>query len=160
MRGPRFAAVRARQNATEPSGHPGHGRPGRWLSVFSPSLRIPPSSHKNTLRRWHRLPGLRLHRPSFVGALSRAGAARGREAVCPPHKPPGFGGVWETSGSQPLHRQSPPAPHASRPPPGPTLRVAPGPLWFRDSGQRYRIKASDNFNLIPAPPSPPRDSKP
>ena len=69
---------------TKCSGHPGHGRPGRWRSVFSPSSRIPPSSRKNTLRRRDRLPGLSLNRPSFEAVLSRAVPARGREAVCYP----------------------------------------------------------------------------
>ena len=64
--------------------------------------------------------GLRPSAITFVGALSRAVPARGREAVCPPHKLSVFVGVWEPEVSQPLCRQSPPAPTrqtASRPNP-------------------------------------------
>ena len=67
--------------------------------------------------------GLRPSAITFVGALSRAVPARGREAVCPPHKLPVFVGVWEPEVSQPLCRQSPPAPtHQTASRPNPPLR--------------------------------------
>ena len=45
--------------------------------------------------------------------------AQAPEAVCLPHKLPVFVGVWEPKVSQPLYRQSPPAPNPARPPQGP-----------------------------------------
>ena len=39
-------------------------------------------------------------------------------------------------------------PTLQRPPPEPTLRFAPGPLWFRDSKSGYRISGSANHNGI------------
>jgi len=45
-------------------------------------------------------------------------------------------------------------PPRARPPPGPTLRFAPGPLWFRDSGPGTRIKAIAYFNLVPRATDP------
>ena len=45
--------------------------------------------------------------------------AQAPEAVCLPHKLPVFVGVWEPKVSQPLRRQSPPAPNPARPPQGP-----------------------------------------
>ena len=45
--------------------------------------------------------------------------AQAPEAVCLTHKLPVFVGVWEPKVSQPLRRQSPPAPNPARPPPGP-----------------------------------------
>ncbi len=52
--------------------------------------------------------------------------AQAPEAVCLPHKLPVFVGVWEPKVSQPLRRQSPPAAHHARPPPGPrSSRCAP-----------------------------------
>ena len=44
--------------------------------------------------------------------------AQAPEGVCPPTAPV-FVGVWEPKVSQPLHRQSPPHPHAARHPPWP-----------------------------------------
>ena len=74
--------------------------------------------------------GLRPSAITFVGASLRAVPARGREAVCPPHKLPVFVGVWDPKVSQPLRRQSPPAPTrqtASRP--NPPLRYGASMVW-------------------------------
>ena len=85
----------------------------------------------------------------LCGARTRAVPARGLEAVFPSRTAAVFVGGREPEVSRPLHRQSPLTPHAQRPPPGPTLRFAPGPLWFRDSGLPLRIKAGADSNQLP-----------
>ena len=132
------------------SGRPGGSRPGCWRRSPAPI-------------RPHQRPGQVL---LFVGpcqraqerstphqrlcsARTRAVPARGLEAVFPSHTAAVFVGGREPKVSRPLHRQSPLTPHAQRPPPGPTLRYATGPLWFRDSGTGTRIKAGADLNLIP-----------
>lgn len=91
------------------SGQQGHSRPGCWRrqSPDKPALDCAGGT----------VPGLTATSllPSFQ---QWAVPAQAPEAVCPP-TPSVFVGVWEPKVSQPLRRQSPPAPTTSRPPPGP-----------------------------------------
>ena len=98
--------------------------------------------------------GLRPSAITFVGALSRAVPARGREAVCPPHRLPVFVGVWEPQVSQPLCRQSPPAPTrqtASRP--NAPLRSAPYGTGRLAGGHRIKDSADTSVNSRPGHPA-------
>ena len=102
----------------EPSGRPGHGRPGRWRFVYSPLSRIQRLSRKYTKRRWEpSVPGLTAASllPSF---REWAVPAQAPEGVCPPTASVFVGGR-EPKVSRPWSRQSPLHPHAARHPPGP-----------------------------------------
>ena len=131
------------KNATEPSGQAGHGRPGRWrrecpssrlcCRCFAPATKPccpPPPAPVRPHQRCCQVLLFHWQCPFAYTLISRINAsnsltrwarwAQGREAVCLPHKLAVFVGVWEPEVSQPLYRQSPPAPTrqtASRPNP-------------------------------------------
>ena len=91
---------------------------------------------------------------SFVGALSRAVPARGREAVCLSLPLPVLVGVWDPKVSQPLRRQSPPAPTrqtASRP--NAPLRSAPYGTGRLAGGHRIKDSADTSVNSRPGHPA-------
>ena len=148
---------------TKPSGRPGHGRAGRWRRQCQSSRRkfltvgpaLPACCQPQTARRF-RINGVVVYSYSTGTARERGGVYPARTSSCAhsfgPSRPrfrrpsanrtmPVFVGVWEPEVSQPLHRQSPPAPpHQTASGTYAPLRSAPS--MFRDSGPGIRISFS------------------
>lgn len=156
-------------------GQQGGIRPGCWRRECRSSrcwpLSFPqcpgtasPRAASHTLRRFAlRISVGALYLDSRGGACSRTasypaspfscahtfGPSRPRSRRSSAHTP-----CWSLPGSWSLRSPSPctvkahQPPHA-RPPPEPTLRFAPGPLWFRDSKPGSRINVGTNLNENP-----------
>ena len=133
-------------------------------------------SRKYTLRRCSRISGVGVillfegqcqfaktvvPRANVSTALTKwAVPAQATEGVCPPAAPV-FVGVWEPKVSQPLHRQSPPHPHAARHPPWPRstrfARSAPygtGRLTAATQGPRRNPRVCETASTIGHPRTP------
>ena len=116
----------------EPSGQPGSSRDGCWRRQCQSSRRkfltvgpaLPACCQPQTARRF-RINGVVVYSYSTGTARERGGVYPARTSSCAhsfgPSRPrfrrpsahrtmPVFVGVWEPEVSQPLHRQSPPAP--------------------------------------------------
>lgn len=168
-RGPRFAAVRARQQSHKAFRAAGK-QPFRLLAQTVSGFRsAPPATDcadtpASTLLRpapIRRPVPVREHRCTPLKPRTAltgwAVPAQVGEAVCPPHK--SVSSAAPGSPRSPFHRAPEPTTQSARPPPRPPLRFAPCPWSLGDSKPCSRIKGSNNFHVHPARPSRLRDSQ-